>query len=308
MPESPHLGILDRPEAEKLIKEHFSTQVTLLQEIANYGSNLVIRAFNSSNKSLGDALACGVLLRQVVAMVDAVEMLVASGAVHAAHLPARAAFEASLYLEWMLVSDLDRKAKYYYVSNMRQERLWASRGIHGSSDNQSFSAAMAQLGTDIMSLRPSLANDSKTLLAEVDKILAQPEFSSIDQDFERKKKKSGKEPKWHAPLGPGTVRQIAKELQRLPEYELFYSKGSQVTHTGSYKDYVRFSKEHLTFKPVRRLDGISALLKFTFSLAFRCYEMVLKNYRPGEMKSFATRYVREWREPFLSIKDVTYKS
>jgi len=304
MPETPHLGILDRPEAEKLIKEHFSTQITLLQEIANYGSNLVIRAFNSSSKSLGDALTCGVLLRQVVAMVDAVETLVASGAVHAAHLPARAAFEASLYLEWMLVSDLERKAKYYYVSNMRQERMWALRGIHGSPDNQSFSAAIAQLGTDIMSLRPSLANDSKALLTEVDRILAQPEFSPIDQDFEQRKQKTRREPKWHAPLGPGTVRQIAKDLQRLPEYELFYSKCSQVTHTGSFEDYLRFSKGHLTFKPVRRLDGISALLNFTFSMAFRCYEIVLKNYRPGEIKSFTTRYVAEWREPFLSIKDV----
>lgn len=307
MPETPHQAILDRTEAEKLIKEHFSTQVALLQEMANYGSNLVVRAYNSGGKGLGDAIVCGVLLRQVVAMVDAVETLIASGAVHAAHLPARAAFEASLYLGWMLVSDLEKKARYYYVSNMRQERLWALRGAHGSPENQSFSAAMAQLGTDILSLRPSLATDSQTHLDEVNRILAQPEFAPIDQDFERRKLKSKKEPKWHTPLGPTTVRQIAKELQRLPEYELFYSKGSQVTHTGSYKDYLRFSKGQLTFKPVRRLDGIATLLNFTFSLTFRCYEMVLKYYRPGEIKSFATRYQEEWRHPFLSIKDVTYK-
>lgn len=307
MPETPHRGILDRAEAEKLIKEHFSPQVLLLQEMANYGSNLVVRAYNSSNNKLEDAIICGVLLRQVVAMVDAVGTLVASGAIHAAYLPSRAAFEASLYLEWLLVSDHKKKALYYYVSNLRQERLWALRGTHGNPENQSFSAAMAQLGEDIFLLRPSIATDSQVHLAEVNRILSQSAFIHIDQDFEQRKQKSKREPKWHSPLGPSTVRQIAKELQRLPEYELFYSKGSEVTHTGSYKDYLHFSDGRLTFKSIRRLDGIAPLLNFTISSTLRCYEMVLKYYRPGEIKSFATRYLEEWRQPFLSIKDISYK-
>lgn len=37
-------------------------------------------------------------------MLDAVEVLARAGAVHAAFVPARAAFEASLYIEWILAS------------------------------------------------------------------------------------------------------------------------------------------------------------------------------------------------------------
>lgn len=308
MPETALKNILDRDEPRKLIREHFSTQLTLLQEMTNFGSNLVVRAYNSSDKKLGDAVSCGVLLKQVVSMVDAVETLLASGSVHAAHLPARAAYEASLYLGWMLVSDLERKAHYYYVSNLRQKRIWGMRGIKGSHDNQSFSAALAQLGEDIFILRPSLATESENHLAEVNKILARPDLIQIDQEFDRIKKKSGREPKWHMPLGLSTVRQIAKEMHRLPEYELFYSKGSEVVHTGSYKDHIRISKDRLSFKNVRNLDGISELLNFTFSLTIRCFEMVLKYYRPAEMQSFAKRYLEEWREPFLSIKSVKYEN
>lgn len=308
MPETPHSSILNRTEAEKLIAEHFSAQTTLLKQVANFGSNLVLRAYSSSSKGLGDAIACGVLLRQIVGMVDAVETLVSAGAIHAAHLPARAAFEASLYLEWMLASDLEKKAHYYYVSNMRLERHWALRGTQGSVENQAFSTALAQLGTDILSLRPSFTAESKAHLTEVNRILSQPEFAKIDQHFEQAKMKSKREPKWHALVGAPSVRQIAKDMQQLPEYELFYSKGSQVTHTSAYKDYLSFSKGHLTFKSVRRLDGIAALVNFTFTSAFRCYDMVLKYYRPAELKSFAALYLSEWREPFLSVKDVAYKS
>ena len=308
MPEISHKPILDRNEAEKLIKEHFSSQIVLLKELANYGSNLVVRAYNSSNKNLGDAIVCGVLLKQVVTMVDAVETLLASGAVQAAHLPSRAAYEASLYLGWMLVSDYEKKARYFYVSNLRQERLWSLRGIKGSSDNQSFSVALDQLGEDIFSLNPSLATVSESHLAEVNRILFQPELASIDQEFELMKKRSkGREPKWHKPFGVNTVRQIAKEMHRLPEYELSYARGSEVVHTGSYKDHICISNGRLVFKSVRHLEGISDILNFSISSTLRCYEMVLKYYRPAEFKSFASRYLEEWREPFLSIKKIEYK-
>src|SRR5882762_559537 len=95
MPEKPLAGILNREEASKHAQENFADQIALLRDLADYGSNLLFRAFNSSAKDLPSIVACGVLLKQVVAMLDAVYTLVAAGMVHAAFLPARAAFEAS---------------------------------------------------------------------------------------------------------------------------------------------------------------------------------------------------------------------
>lgn len=115
MPESPHPAILNREEAQGHAREHFSPQLALLRDLANYGSNLVIRAFNSSPKKMEDAVICGVLLKQIVAMLDAVEVLLSAGVAQAAFLPARAAFEASLYLDWILLGDSERKAQCYIV-------------------------------------------------------------------------------------------------------------------------------------------------------------------------------------------------
>ena len=134
MPESPHPAILNREEAKGHTHEHFAPQLVLLRDLANYGSNLVIRAFASSPKKMADVVLCGVLLKQIVAMLDAVEVLLSAGVAQAAYLPARAAFEASLYMDWILVGDSERKAQCYIVSNFRDERKWASRAINGTPE------------------------------------------------------------------------------------------------------------------------------------------------------------------------------
>src|SRR4051812_25861953 len=111
MTDSANDAILDRVEARAQAAEHFAVQLNLLNEIANYGSHLVLRAYNESDKSLVAVIACGVLLKQVVAMVDATQITIEMGASHAAYLPARAAFEASLFINWMLAADEDFRAR-----------------------------------------------------------------------------------------------------------------------------------------------------------------------------------------------------
>ena len=266
----------------------------------------MIRAYHFSAKGIADAVVCGVLLKQMVSMLDAIEILVSSGAVYAAHLPARAAFEASLYLEWILVSDSEKKATYYYVSNLRQERLWASRAIQGTPESSDFADAMKDLNFDIHQNRPSLSKEAQQHIAEVNRILSQPELTKVDKDFDKQRGKRKHDLEWHTLVGAKSIRKIAEILHRIPEYDLFYSKGSQVTHSASYKDHIKFVGRGFHFKPIRHLDGINVLLNFTVSLALRTYQMTLRYYRPGELQAFSRQYAGEWREPFLKMKSVKY--
>ena len=54
----------------------FSKQIEALIDMVNYGSNLIARAYDSSNKGLEDIIVIAVLLKQVVSMLDAIEVLV----------------------------------------------------------------------------------------------------------------------------------------------------------------------------------------------------------------------------------------
>jgi hypothetical protein len=127
IPDDPHKGLLDDESASKIASEQLKPWTNLLRDLANYGSNLIPRAYSSSGKTLGDVVVIGILLRQVVAMIDAIEILLGRSAVHAATLQLSALFEASVYIEWMLAGDRETKAAYYYVHNLLRLRLWAMR-------------------------------------------------------------------------------------------------------------------------------------------------------------------------------------
>ncbi|MCW5626997.1 MAG: hypothetical protein KIT73_19930 [Burkholderiales bacterium] len=306
MQETPHSAILNREEAKAVAAQHFSKQMELLRDLANYGSNLVIRAFDSSPKKMAEVVICGVLLKQVVAMIDAAEVLLSAGCGHASFLPARAAFEASIYIDWILNSDSERRAKRYIVANYRDERLWASRVVPGTSEELAFTTIAQALGIDIHANRPTLAREAIAHLSEVDRILAQPSLTSIDQEFTTARGRRRRDPEWYELDGLRSIRQIAERVDRLPEYEFFYSKGSQVAHTGTYKDHLRFSEGQIRFIPIRHLADVNMLLNFVVSICVGTYKKTLERYRPGETTAFATKYLEDWRDPFMNVVPVKY--
>lgn len=309
MPENPHAAILNREEPREVVEKHFTKQLELLRDIANYGSNLVVRAFNSTPKRMADVVVCGVLLKQIVAMTDAVEVLLSSGCGHASFLPARTAFEASIYLDWILAGDSERRATRYIVSNYRDERVWAKRVIPGTTEEVAFNQIAKTLGIDIHATRPTLVSEAQTHLAEVSRILSQPELQAIDQEFtamRKRQKKRKHDPEWYELDGLTSIRKVAEKVNRLPEYEFFYSKGSKITHTASYKDHISFGDGKVQFKPIRHLADVNMLLNFVISVSIGTYMKILKQYRPAELKAFGRKYLNDWREPFQNVVPVKY--
>lgn len=306
MPDSPLKIILNRDEPITHVREHFTPQISLLKNLTNYGSNLIVRAFESSHKGIEDVIVCGVLLKQVVAMLDAIETLLSSACIHPAYIVARSLFEASIYLEWILKDDSDEKAKCFYVSNLRAERTWALRAIKGTPESQVFKTQTEGLDYDMHTNYPALESEAKKHLEEVNRILSQPELRAIDEKFDEKKYKRKREPFWYSGYGLSSIRQIAKIIERTVEYDLFYSLTSKVTHSASYKNHIRFADNQIKFKPIRNLEGINVLLHFVFVATLRTYQVALKHYRDGELPSFRRKYLEEWSSAFLSIKNVKY--
>lgn len=306
MDEKPH-QLLDRDAAVATIAEHFSPYLALLRDVTNYGSNLYLRAYNSSPQGLPDVILCGVLLRQMVVMIDAVYESLKSGSVNTAYLPARAALEASLYLDWMLFSDTEHKVKCYYVSNLRHERMWGLRAIAGTSEEQSFDAVLNTLGLDLHAGHPNLGEDAKKHVAEVDAVLAQPELAAVNAEFDAARGKKPWDPDWFKVCGAKSLRSIADTLKRLPEYEVLYSKGSRVVHAASFKDHIDFRKGHVHFKALRQPDGIDQILNIVIAMAVRSYRHVIQTYRPGEMGALNAKYVDDWRKTFMAIPKVVIK-
>jgi hypothetical protein len=300
--------------------EGYGPQLNLLTELANYASNLILRAFHSSKKELRDMIVCFMLLKQVAVMLDAVDVLARAGAITAAYLPARAAFEASLYIEWMLVSDGEKKATYYYVGHVRAERYWGKRAAKGSPESNAFIDDMKQqLGVDLYSDRADLSREGLRLIAEADSVLAQEKFAEANAAFEswiraqnKAGNKSGKkppfEPDWYKVLGKPSVRSIAKELRRLADYLVYYGKGSQVMHASSIKSHIEFQKGKAVAHPIRNLASAHQLLHGVITNAIHTFGRVLAYYRNEELPRFWLQYIQEWRAAYMQIPEAKIES
>jgi len=277
IPEDPHKGLLDDESATAFASEQLKTWTNLLRDLANYGSNLIPRAFSSSGKTLGDAVLIGILLRQLVAMIDAIEILLCRSAVHAATLQLRAMFEASIYIKWILAGDRENKAAYYYVHNLLRLRLWAMRVQSGTAESSSFKDIMDKAGLPV---DETLGDEGKKQVQEIDRVLAQPRFAALRDEFRDWKKRNGRRPAWYSPLGVKDLRSMAKLVDKEPLYVFVYGPGSEVMHASNYGQHIGIKSERrITFFSIRHPKDFPTKVRLTATIALDIFMRILREYR-----------------------------
>jgi hypothetical protein len=303
--ESEFKGFIDREKAVADVKRAYPKQLELLHDAVNYGSNLIPRSFTSSDKTLKDLVVIGTLLRQVVVMLDGVELLASSSAIYAAGLQARALFEASIDIDWILSGNAEEKATYYYVHNIRKQRMWAQRLQPASSE----AAAFASVAGDLETLRDQKVIESaKNTIANIDQHLAKPRFAAANAAFEHlRRKTSDVDCAWHVPLGKRSFRSLAKAVNRDSAYLVFYAHWSEVMHSSNYRQHLTIGDGTVTFEPFRILKGFRVLYMFTLATAFRTYRTILEHYRPGELPNFKRKYLENWQKPFMNMPEIKFE-
>jgi len=301
--------ILDRETGVEDVKKHFNEQIELLKEIANYGTNLMIRCYEVSDKKISDVVILIALLKHCIALIDSVEILITQGAVLAANIPARSLFESSLYIEWILKEDTEKRSNQYYVWDLRQRILWAKRMIKEDDEQRKFSKKIGTYGSEITELLKKFENEAKQEVEKLEKLLSK-KYNKISQEFESLKqrlKRGDYEVEWFQPWGPSSLSDMASRLNRTVEYHVFYDQFSKIMHSTIMKEHVSFDGKTIGYEQIRKLSGIDTLLTVVIVFSIKTYIVVLEKYRPAEIQNFRIKYIDEWRKRFLSIKGVKYK-
>jgi hypothetical protein len=305
MASEPHNILLDRDLYAVLIKENFSETTDLLEELVNYGSNLIPRCFESSEKKLHDTVIILNFLKQTVALLDSIHILASRGSTAPCFLCLRSLFEISTYLEWIFEKDTEKRGSLYFVWDLRRKLRWTLSIKPGTREHEAHKQHMSDAG--VAAIPPGV--DAKLVDAQIAQLnakLSVPECASINQEFERIK--SGLTDKeWYAPAGVSNFREIAKAVKREGEYKVLYSSFSAITHGLALDQQIRFSKGRVIFEPIRNMIKLDEIFRHTLNFALRIYRSTLTHYRPGEVENLDRKYLAEWRERFLSVKSVEYK-
>ena len=165
--------LLDPAFASHEAQRCLPDQIALLQELRDHLRDLIKRAFGQHKDSVHDLVVIGGLSKQALVALDGLCICLEAGAAHAGHIQARAQWEATLFVEWILQNGRERWGRQYYVADIRRERNSTRRAIIGTPEN----AAYQELWRETYEKEPNefseeFVKKASEHLAEIDRILA----------------------------------------------------------------------------------------------------------------------------------------
>ena len=302
-------SILYRDKSKIEAEQIYAKQIELLIDLVNYGTNLVVRAYDSRRKKdIESTVTIAVLLKHIVQMIDGVQVLIAAGAAHAASLQARSAFEAYLSLLWILQDDSVKRATFYYVSSARKTRSATLRLIRGTQENDQYQEIYSELKEFARPIDwDAISNTAKDDLKRIDTYLQKANIKDISDTLKKKRGSRDYEIEWYKALDVRSIRELADKVEQLPVYDLYYSKFSEVMHGSSYKDQIETKDGIVYLEDIRDLKDACNVIALSCHVAVGSYIAIIQRYRNGELKQFTRKYMTDWRESFLNIPLVNYK-
>lgn len=301
--------ILDRPEATAHVQAHFRDVVAVLADIVDYGTHLIPRCWQLSSKRLTDVVLLPVLTKQAVGFLDAGQVLLASGCVNTAALQLRALFEVSVYIAWIVRRETDRRARAYYVANLRRRLDWAKRGRPGTAEFRWF----ARDYRAIQIRNPLKDHQSEVVeeIANVERRLAKADFRQMNRAFARRRGNRSHDPDWYAVLFPKKKRPslytLARQVDHRAQYRLIYEQGSEMMHSSRLDPHVRVEANVMRIRALRELTDFSHIAQLLMGEAMSTYLLVLRRYRPNEADNFAKKYAESWRAAYMQRRVLKYE-
>ena len=180
--------ILNRKYDEQFIADNLQQFLDVLDDVVNYGTHLILRCINDSEKSIKDVVVVTILLKQLIEQLDASSVLLKSGCVLPTYLNLRSAFEASVFIEWIINSDADEKAKAYYIWNIRRTLKWHYRVTKGTDENKAILQEMEQIEHKPSFIHNTeIQQEARKEINRLEQYLCREEYVLLNEKFDKLK-------------------------------------------------------------------------------------------------------------------------
>jgi hypothetical protein len=305
-----NVAILSRDEASNLITQHFKREADTLRGLVDYGTHLLPRCMQSSDRAFADLVVLPILLRHAVAMLDGAAVLLENGCVFASYLQLRCVFETSVYLRWILRDEAERRARAFYTQHLRRKLLWIHRATEGSPEQHSYLQDLGDLSLPLDFLRNAPAGEIDKQRTEIEELLASDTYRDLNKAFLSRRGKRQYDPDWYEVVHPSgravSIRTLAKEVERLAAYRLIYDKSSEIMHAQAVAQQIHVKSGVVSVWPLRELREFGHVAQLVMGEALGLFRLLVDRYRPTEGENFSAKYLEEWRQVYLHPRKVTY--
>ena len=304
--ENAHPDLLRREEIKQQVKQNFEDQINLLEDLVNYGTQLLIRCLPKNKIEFEDSIIIGVLFKHSLMLLDSVHILIKHGSILSSQLPARGLFETLLYIEWLLKDDTKLRCKrylvHYYLLHKMEAKLFISKLNSSKIFENSYKRTAAKLSYD-----PDKSEDiANEMILKIEDMLNSEKFINIKLEFENYKKENHRHANWYSINGPSNLCDLAEKLDRGINYFIHYRHLSRIMHAMVHEEQLDINKNTLRLKPIRNLTQIDKVISASINFILNIYVVIIKNYRPDELRTFGKKYIEKWRERYSYIKEVKY--
>lgn len=205
-----------------------------------------------------------VLTRHICEQLGGVEALVIQGCAEPCKPLLRSSFEAVLGIQYVLESDSENRGMAYQVAHAhRQISFYRKLDPTEESGKQ----LVAALKNDPLASGFKWTANTKPMVANLQEMLARPEFLPIEAEWQRmtgtgkKKRKTN----WFALFGgPSDVEQLAKRFNHAGMYEFLYRHWSNAVHAGDCLRCIArgngFNRGEIAIKPIQHPEGLQSMV------------------------------------------------
>jgi len=243
------------------------------------------------------------LVRHVCEFVDGVAVLARSGCAEPCKPVLRSAFEATLGVYYILEADSEKRALAYQVAHAHA-RIKRYRKM--KEDEQSGKEFRKLISSDpILGHIRLPKKDWQSGINEMQQLLARPEYTPIEKEWQAKKKVKDREPHWYELFGgPSSVRELALLLKQVWWYEFLYRQWSTAVHAGGCLENIAADKEGTqVVRPIRHPDGLQHMVSLAASLCIKLSRLLIDRYAPDRNQEFLQSYMKNLRQRYLRISN-----
>jgi hypothetical protein len=293
----------DPDGARRAVQRAYGANLRTAGALRDYAAAMLTRFVATCPNGPYD-LAILSLLRQLVAATDATLRLLEAGATYMAALPARAIMEANWSIQWAL-RDPERRGLLLYVTTLRHDRHMACRLLPGTPPNSAYRRAMqAAYGVDPESDPGGDPAAAQRQYDDLDRLLGRHIYREINHAFDVAQAGREHDPPWYS-IGPGSVSsfaEMARELNREPDYVLFYNSLSTSVHGSNVSQHVQADETGYWIEPIVSIAGFGNPFFIATWLVFEAMMHLTKHYREGEVPTLKAKF-KEW-ESGLSLPEI----